>query len=137
MALPTTARAVMYPVRDILLSPVPFSLPGSLFTCFGASSLRTTARFFEEGRSAIIVALRFKAFNLDQEHRLGTGSLKVFECEVAGYRLACRAALATSCITICLNYSDGMPTWDVVVLEIPAGTGVWKAMPVARIPLAN
>ena len=137
----------MYLVREILLSPVPFSLPGSLFTCFGASSLRATARFFEEGRSAIVVALRFEAFNLDREHMLGIGSLKVFECEVAGYGLACRAALATSCITVFLYHSDGMSTWDVILLEMPVGTGAcqkvnnillpWKESAEACITSAN
>ena len=91
----------------------------SLLTCCKASSLRTTARFFEEGRSAVIVALRFKAFNLDREHRLDIGSLKGFECEAVGYKIACGATLATSWI---LYHSDGMSTWDVVVLEMPTGT---------------
>ena len=72
---------------------------------------------------AIILALRFEAINIDREHRLGVGSFGGFECEVVGYELLCRATLATSWITICLNHSDGMPTWDVIVLEMPAGTG--------------
>ena len=78
-------------------------------------------RFFEVERTAIILALQFKAIKIDREHRFGIGSLKGFECEVVGYELSCRATLATSWITICLNHSDGMPTWDVVVLEMPAG----------------
>ena len=81
-----------------------------------------TARFFEEGRSAIIVALRFKASNLEREHRLSIGSLKGFECEVVGYKPACRVTLATSWIVVCLYRSDGVSTWDVV-LEMPTGRG--------------
>ena len=45
-------------------------------------------------------------------------------CEVVANKLACRAALTISWITIYLYHSDGMSTWGVVVLEIPAGTGV-------------
>ena len=81
-----------------------------MLTCYEASSLRTTARFFEEGRSAIIVDLQFKAFNLDREHRLSIGSLIGFECEVVGYKLACRMTLATSWIMVCLYRSDGVST---------------------------
>ena len=88
-----------------------------------AFSATTTTRFFEEGRSAIIVTLRFKAFNLDREHRLGISSLKGFECKVVGYKLARRAALATCWIVVLLYHSDGMSAWDVVVLQMPAGTG--------------
>ena len=47
VALSTTARAVQYPVRDILKSPMPCSLPGSLAVC-EASSLMTT-RFLKRG----------------------------------------------------------------------------------------
>ena len=61
MALSTTSRAVLYPVRDFV-EPRFMQL------------LRTTARFFEEGRSGIVVALQFKSFNIDRRHRLGVGS---------------------------------------------------------------
>ena len=55
-------------------------------TCCEAGSLRMTVCFFEEGRSAIVVTLRFKSFSLGRGHRLGVGSFKGFECEVVGYK---------------------------------------------------
>ena len=51
-----------------------------------------TARFFEEGLWAIVVALRFKSFNLDRGHRLGVGSFKGLQCEVAEYERVQREA---------------------------------------------
>ena len=60
--------------------------PGLSDHCCEASRLRTNGRFFEEGRSAIVVTLRFKSFSLGRGHRLGVGSFKGFECEVVGYK---------------------------------------------------
>ena len=50
---------------------------------------------------------RFKAFNIDQEDRLSIGSLNSIECEVVGYKCACRATLATTWIAVCLSHCDG------------------------------
>ena len=73
----------------------------------------TTARFFEEGRSAIIVALGSRPSASTGSvrsacvcyHMLGVGSRKGFEYEVAGYKLSCRATLTTSWIVAGLDHS--------------------------------
>ena len=50
------------------------------------ASLKTTARFFEVGRSTTVVALWFRFLNLDRGHRLGVGSFKALERDVVRYK---------------------------------------------------
>ena len=94
MAPTTAAREVLFPVGDTWKGQVPRSLPGSLLTCYGASSLR----------SAIVVALRFRACNWDREHRLQVGNLgasraRLQETSAHAERLSPPAGPQYVCIT--------------------------------------